>query len=96
MRLVLAAVLCLAACHDHDHEGFATFQACYDDHHVDEMLGVQESLVVCCLDHPIDGHSEVCGSTATECVTYLTANVQGPTQAEVMASCTEYVTQKGM
>ncbi len=97
MRLAFAALLfCVACGHDHDEEGFDTFQACYDDHHNEEMLGIQEAIVVCCLDHPISGVSEVCGADATSCVTYLSTNLSGPTQAEVMAACTEYETQKGM
>ena len=96
MRFALAALLFCFACHDHEHEGFATFQACYDDHHTSEMLGIQESIVVCCLDHPIDGHSEVCGTTAAACEAYLMQNVTGPTMAEITASCAEYITQKGM
>lgn len=95
--LCIAAALLLSACHDHAHEGFDTFQACYDDHAVDEMLPFQEAVVVCCLDHPIDGDSEVCGATAPECVTYLNANLSSTaTATEVEAACDEYVIQKGM
>lgn len=97
MRTALAVLLfCVAACHDHEHSDFDTIQGCYDEHHNNEMLGVQQSIVVCCLDHPIGGDSEPCGATAADCVTFLTANLTGPTAAEVQTSCTEYVTQKGM
>jgi hypothetical protein len=96
MRLVcIALVSLLAACHDHA-EGFATYQDCYVDHHEEEALPVNEAIVVCCLDHPIDGKTgTACGTTAADCVTYLTANVTGPTAAEIMTSCDEYVVQKG-
>jgi hypothetical protein len=97
MRLVFAALLFCVACHDHEHEGFDTFQACFDDHAVEESLPFQEAVVVCCLDHPIDGVSEACGATAADCVTYLGANLTSTaTQADVQAACTEYIAQKGM
>lgn len=99
MRLVcFALVSLLAACgHDHEAEGFDTYQACYVDHHEEESLPVNEAITVCCLDHPIGGKTgTVCGATAADCVTYLTANVTGPTSAEIMSSCDEYIVQKGM
>ncbi len=98
MRFLLTAVLMfsVAACHSHDEEGFDTFQACYDDHHGGEGKSVQESIVICCLEHPINGVTEVCGTTAAACVTYVTANATGPTTAEIQTSCDDYITQKGM
>ncbi len=99
MRLLCTAIalFSFAACHDHDHEGFATFQACFDEHTVEEALPFKEAVVVCCTDHPIDGKTDACGATAPECVTYLTANLMSTaTTTEVEAACDEYVIQKGM
>lgn len=97
MRFIFAALLFTAACHGHDHDGYSTFQACFDEHTMVESLPFQQAVVVCCLDHPINGVSEACGATAADCVTYLGANLTSTaTQTEVMAACTEYVTQKGM
>ena len=97
MRFALAAVLFCFACHDHDHDGYSTFQACFDEHTMEESLPFQEAVVVCCLDHPINGVDEACGANAAECVTYLTANLTSTaTMVEVMTACTEYETQKGM
>jgi hypothetical protein len=97
MRFVLAAVLCLAACHDHEHDDYTSYQACFDDHTMEESLPFQQSVVVCCLDHSFNGMQEVCGDTAAACVAYLGTNLTTTaTQAEVMAACSEYVTQKGM
>jgi hypothetical protein len=94
MRLVcLALVSLLAACHDHDHD-YTTYQACYVDHHEEEALSVTESIVVCCLDHPIEGEAG-CGTTAAACVTYITAKATGPTSDEITAACDEYIVQKG-
>ena len=97
MRFAFAAVLLCFACHDHDHDGYSTFQACFDEHTMEESLPFQEAVVVCCLDHPINGVSEACGATAAECVTFLGANLTSTaTTAEIMAACTEYEAQKGM
>lgn len=78
-------------------EAFATFQACFDAHHTEESLPTQESIVVCCLEHPIAGVTQVCGADAAACMTYLATNLStsSATSAEVTASCTDYVTQKG-
>jgi hypothetical protein len=99
MRLACLGLLCaLAACHDHDHDAYATYQACFTDHTTVESLTVTEAIVVCCLDHPIAGMSSpVCGDTAAACVTYLTTNLtSGATDQEKMAACDEYIVQKGM
>jgi hypothetical protein len=98
MRLLcIALISCLvAACGSDDgEEAFDNFQDCYADHHEEEALSVSESIVVCCLDHPIGGTTgTVCGATAADCVTYITANVTGPTSTEIMSSCDEYIVQK--
>lgn len=101
MRLVcfafISAVVLSACGHDDGEEAFDTLQDCYTDHHEEEALSVSESIVVCCLDHPIGGATgTVCGADAAACVTYVTANVTGPTSAEIMAACTDYETQKNM
>jgi hypothetical protein len=108
MRFAFASVLfCFAsfaasaACGGDDggEEAFDTYQECFDDHHGGaEALGVQESIVVCCLEHPIAGHTEVCGSTTADCMTYLATNLSSAsaTATEISAACTDYVAQKGM
>lgn len=106
MRFALATCLALsalsfAACggdDDNDDEGFDTFQACFDDHHGEEGLSVGQAIVVCCLDHPINGVTEVCGADAAACTTYVTANVTSTsaTSTEISAACTDYQTQKDM
>ena len=97
MRLALAAVLCVAACHGHDHDDYPSYQACFDDHTMKESLPFDQSVIVCCLDHSFNGMQGVCGDTAADCVAYLgTSLATTATQVEIMAACTEYVTQKGM
>lgn len=98
MRLAAIALALFAfACHDHEHDDYQTFQACYDAHTMEENLPFQEAVVVCCLDHPIDGNAEPCGATAPECITYLGANLtSSATSTEIEAACDEYIIQKGM
>ena len=99
MRAALIGFLFCVGCHDHEHEGFDTYQACFDDHHGGaENLPVKEAIVVCCLEHPIAGHTEVCGNSAAECMTYLGTNLMASsaTSTEVTEACADYVTQKGM
>ena len=105
MRFLLATCLLttgLLACGDHDHdedaEPFDTFQDCFVDHHDEESLSVNDAIVICCLDHPIDGVTEVCGATAATCETYLGTNLDASsaTSAEVTAACDDYATQKDL
>ena len=99
MRFAIAAVLLFAACSDEHEEGesFASFQECFDIHHTTEALSVNNSIVVCCLDHEIGGASVVCGADAASCKTYLSTNLSATsaTTADVDAACADYVTQKG-
>src|SRR5262245_32305062 len=99
MRIGLLGLVFAFACgHSHEGDAFATYQECFDEHHGHEALPVQEAIVVCCLEHPINGVKPVCGNTAAECSTYLGANLSqtSATQAEVTAACADYITQKGM
>jgi hypothetical protein len=92
-------VIGAAGCEDgHDHSAYTTYQACFDQHTMKEKLPLQEAIVVCCLDHPIDGVSPACGDTKPDCINYLTANLNqtSASTTEVMDACTEYVSQKSM
>jgi len=99
MRFIIIASLLLSACGDDGgEEAYPTYQECFDDHVEEEMLTTQKAIVVCCLEHPIAGVTEVCGATATTCQTYLATNLDtaSATSAEVMAACTDYEMQKDM
>ncbi|HEY5952349.1 MAG TPA: hypothetical protein VIV40_42920 [Kofleriaceae bacterium] len=99
MRLVFTALLfCVACGHDHGAEAFGTYQECFDDHTMAESLPIQEAIVICCLEHPINGVTQVCGATAADCAAYLATNLSSTsaTQADITAACTDYVAQKGM
>jgi hypothetical protein len=87
-----------------DADAFPTMQACFDEHHGSESLSVNNSIVVCCLDHPLGTamtHPS-CGATVAACVAYLGSDAVGmlsassATPAEVMAACTDYISKKGM
>lgn len=99
MRIATAFVcalfaLALVACDD-DHEGYQTLQACYDDHHNNENLTVQEAIIVCCLDHPIVGVNPSCKDTQPDCVVHVDAELDGSVTApDIQAACTEYINQK--
>jgi hypothetical protein len=98
--LLMPTIATIAACGDDGggEEPFDTFQDCFDDHHEEESLPVQEAIVVCCLEHPIAGVTEVCGANAAACQTYLAANLDtaSATSTEVTAACTDYEMQKDM
>ena len=97
LRMTLICSFILAACHSHDPEGYATYQACYDDHHNNESLPVKEAIIVCCLDHPIAGVAPVCGNSANDCIAYIGTNLSSSsaTPTEVQAACNDYITMKG-
>jgi hypothetical protein len=83
------------ACGTDPPASFPTYQACFDDHAMVEMLPVQEAIVVCCIDHPIAGLKPACGATKADCINYLTANLNqtSASTVDVMDACTDYITQ---
>lgn len=84
-----------AATCGHSHDGFDTLQACYDEHHNREMLSIQQSIVVCCLDHPVDGVNPSCTDTQATCVSHVDAALDDSvTMSDIQAACTEYINQK--
>ena len=97
MRLtpILWSLLLTAACDDDHHSGaYADLQDCFDDHVGPEGLTVEESLVICTLEHPEVGGANF--STAAECVTFVKANLDlaDATDAQITAACDEYIVQK--
>jgi len=89
--------LALAACGDSavDADAFDTLQACYDEHHNEEMFTVQKAIVVCCIDHPIAGVHPSCKTTQADCVTHVRAELgSSVVDADITAACTTYISQK--
>ena len=92
LAMTLTLPLTLAACGGDEEEGFDTLQACYDDHHNEESLSIHDSIVVCCLDHPIAGVHPSCLDTQAECVTHVDAALDPSVSlSEIQTACTDYV-----
>jgi hypothetical protein len=92
VSLVLA--LGLAACGDkkEDVDPFDTLQECYTEHAVTEKFPVQESIVVCCIDHPIAGVHPSCANTKADCVTHVRAALDASVSStDIDAACTTYI-----
>ncbi|CAN5844942.1 hypothetical protein BH11MYX2_BH11MYX2_35700 [soil metagenome] len=80
-------------------EAFDNLQDCFADHHLGaESLPIQESITVCCLEHPIAGQDAnvVCGATADTCKTYVSANLDGAAASgdDINAACADYETKR--
>jgi hypothetical protein len=94
VSISLAFPLVLAACGggDEDADPFDTLQDCYDDHHNTESLSVHDSIVVCCLDHPIAGVHPSCLNTQADCVTHVDAELDASVVlTDIQMACTDYV-----
>ncbi|MBX3156204.1 MAG: hypothetical protein KF773_09420 [Deltaproteobacteria bacterium] len=98
--LASSLALSLIACggDDSDDEAFATFQACFDDHHAGEGFDVATAIKICCLDHPIGtaDANVVCGDTQVACETFVDANVDDAdaTDGEITAACAGYLVDR--
>ena len=93
LGLLLAFSLTSFGCKDDGEEAYDTLQDCFTDHTEEESLPVVEALVVCCLDHPIDGVMPACGASAADCTAYLSTNLTGATQEDISGACDEYIVQ---
>jgi hypothetical protein len=93
-------LLAFACSNKKDADAFDTFELCWTEHHMTESFSVQQSISICCIDHPIGGQpaNKVCGTTADMCKTYVTANLipSDATAADIMAACTDYINMRGM
>ena len=107
----LAGSLVFAACGSSDTKDadpFATFAACYNEHHNTEGFDVQKTITICCIDHPIGNQAAnvVCGSDAASCEAYVSmwvgsagsggSGTTDATSANIQAACTDYVNQRSM
>jgi len=79
-----------------EEEVYADLQECFDDHTGAEGLSVEESIVVCTLEHPETGGSDL--ATAEECVAFVDENLdlESATEEEIASACDEYIVQKDM
>lgn len=96
-RTLLLATLVLGfGCGEEGPESFATYQECFDDLWDNGMgLPVSETLLECCLSHPINDVMPACGATAPDCINYLTNNLNqtNASTVEVMEGCSVYADQ---
>lgn len=99
----IAAAGAFAACSSPttvDADPFATFQACFTEHHASEAFSIDKAITICCLAHPIgaDAAGVVCGTTQARCETYVGASLTGSdaSGSDITASCTDYLTQRSM
>ena len=98
-RTVLLATLVLGfgvGCGEDEPEAFPAYQDCFDKFNdFGRGLTPTESILECCLLHPIDGQSPACGADMPECVNYLTANLDqtSASTSEVLEACETYANQ---
>jgi len=77
-------------------DSYATFQACYTEHTQMESLSPSCAIEICCIDHPIGSNKAniVCGTTTQSCETYVNANLQDGSDAnlatDIQQACTFY------
>jgi hypothetical protein len=97
--LLLSLVACSGSSKE-DNDPFATFEACFTEHHDTEAFPIQQAIVICCISHPIGNApvNTVCGADAASCQTYVTANLMGSDagSGDISAACADYVSQRGM
>ena len=94
LSVSLALPLVLTACGGGDEEPFDTLQDCYDDHHNMESLSVHDSIVVCCLDHPIAGVHPSCLNTQADCVSHVNDELDPSVSlGDIQAACTDYINE---
>ncbi len=77
---------------------FPTYQECFDKLHDIDMKLVEDTIVECCLEHPIDKVKPVCKDTVPDCINFLTANLKqtSASTVEVMEACQTYIDEREM
>ena len=100
--LPLFASACSGGDSGEDNDPFATYQDCYNEHHMTEGFDTQKAIEICCISHPIGSAAMnvVCGDTAMSCETYVTANLTDAADqtlsSDITAACTKYVSDRSM
>ena len=96
--LFTIAVVASVGCGSDTVQSYPTYQMCFDDATMAKKMLVPDAIVMCCLDHPINGVMPACGDTKPDCINFLTANLSqtSASTTDVMDSCAEYISQKAM
>jgi len=96
--LLFAGVIIVSVgCKDDPVLAYPTYQMCFDDQTMHgSMLPVNDAIVMCCLDHPINGMMPACGATKADCINFLTANLNqtSASTVDVMDGCANYIAAK--
>jgi hypothetical protein len=97
-RLVLLVVVCIGCKNESGTEPFDTYQDCFDKLVETDKQMVEDAIVECCIDHPIDGVKPVCKDTTPDCINFLTANLNqtSASTVEVMEACQAYIDEREM
>jgi len=101
--VLFALPLITIACGDNtdqggDDEPYATFQACFDDHHKVETFSIEDAIKICCIDHPIGGQNKnvVCGESSADCQTFVAANLADADAdaTQITTACDGYIVDR--
>lgn len=98
-RALLFSTLALAlatGCGEDEPTAYDDYQTCFDElNDFGRGLTVRETLLECCLSHPISGAMPACGADTPACINYLTANLDqtSASTVEVQETCTTYADQ---
>jgi hypothetical protein len=92
MRIAFALVVLLTACGEEKPKAYPTYNECFDDLALVQMVPVIDAIVECCHDHEIGGVERVCLATMPDCINYLTANLRQcrADTVQVRDACTLY------
>jgi hypothetical protein len=97
-RLIVLLLLVLVGCGDDPPEAFDTYQLCFNKVNESNGQRVLDSIVECCIEHPIAGVAPVCKDTVADCINYLTANLNqmDASTVDVMNACAAYIQDRGL
>jgi len=99
MRRLLLTLIVVSACKSDPIESYPDYQSCFDDVTTKtNMPVVVDTLVECCLDHPIDGVKPACKDTVADCINFLTNAVKqtDASTVDIMDACMSYIDMQSM
>ena len=97
--LLAVVLLVVSACSGDSVTSYPDYQTCFDDvTSKTDMPVVTETLLECCIDHPINGITPACKDTEADCINFLTNNVKQTDAGigDIMTACAAYVDELSM
>src|SRR4051812_37854417 len=96
LGLLIAVVVGIGCKSESGADPFPTYQECFDKVHDVDMKMVEDTIVECCLEHPIDKVKPVCKDTLADCINFLTANLKqtSASTVEVREACQTYIDER--